>query len=346
MGRTITFFEAKDWEKEVYFGGLKARLGDRLNEFEVEFVPYSLKKETASEHSQTEIAIIYLNSFIDEEVLEKTKNLKFIITRTTGMDHIDLLACQRRGIQVANAPLYADVTVAEHAVALMFALAKRLKLAIEKMKAFDFSRDGLLGFDLYGKIAGVIGTGRIGSHICRITHGLGMKVIGYDLYPKDELRDRYNVEYTSLDELLKTADVIFLALPYTKGTHHLLNHNNLKLVKDEAMLINVARGPIIDTSALIWALENGKLRGGVALDVFEGEKVLTERSYLKEEVPSEILKRALQTLYLYPFPNFILTPHVAYYTKEALTRLVENVIEEITHFCLYKSGVSSYHEFF
>jgi D-lactate dehydrogenase len=130
MSRVITFFEAKDWEKEEYLRRLKERLGERFQDFEVKFVSYTLNKESSREHGDTEIAVIYLNSVVDEEVLDQMKNLKFVITRTTGMDHIDILACKRRGIEVANMPVYASVTVAEQAIALMFALARRLRTAV------------------------------------------------------------------------------------------------------------------------------------------------------------------------------------------------------------------------
>jgi len=346
MSPVITFFEAKDWEKEEYLRKLKKSLGEKLQDFKVRFVPYTLNKESSKEHIDTEIAVIYLNSVVDEEVLEQMKNLKFVITRTTGMDHIDILACKKRGIEVANVPGYASVTVAEHAIALMFALARRLRTAFDKMKDFDFSREGLMGFDLFGKVAGVIGTGNIGSHICRIAFGIGMEVIAYDLYPNKEMEELYKVKYVSLEDLLTSADVIFVAVPLTKETRHLINLENIKLVKDGAMLVNIARGPVVDTSALIWALGNGKLKGGVALDVFEGEKVLTEASFLKEICPPEVLTKALQTLYLFRYPNFILTPHVAYYSEEAIGRLVDSVVTEISHYLLYKLSTKTYGEYF
>ncbi len=346
MSRVITFFEAKDWEKEEYLRRLKERLGERFQDFEVKFVPYTLNKESSREHGDTEIAVIYLNSVVDEEVLDQMKNLKFVITRATGMDHIDILACKRRGIEVANVPVYASVTVAEHAIALMFALARRLRTAVSKIKDFDFSREGLMGFDLFGKVAGVIGTGNIGSHICRIAFGIGMEVLAYDLNPNKKLEELYKVKYVSLDQLLSSSDVVFVAVPLTRETMHLINLENIKLVKDKAMLINIARGPVVDTSALLWALANGKLKGGVALDVFEGEKVLTERSFLKEICPPEALTKALQTLYLFRYPNFILTPHVAYYSEEAMERLIDSVVAEISHYLLYKLSSKTYGEYF
>jgi len=346
MSRVITFFEAKDWEKEEYLRRIREKFGERFRDFEISFVPYSLNKETSKHHGDTKIAVIYLNSLVNEEVLEDMKNLKFVITRTTGMDHIDILACKKRGIDVANIPFYASATVAEHAIALMFALARRLRVAYSKMKDLDFSRDGLMGFDLFGKVAGVIGTGNIGSHICRIARGIGMEVLAYDINPNKKLEELYRVKYVRLEELLSSADVIFVAVLLTRETKHLINLENIKLTKDSAMLINIARGPVVDTSALIWALERGKLQGGVAVDVFEGEKVLTEATFLKEICPAEVLTKALQTLHLFHYPNFMLTPHVAYYTKEALERLMDNVVGELSHYLMYKFSSKTYGEYF
>uniref|UniRef100_A0A832LVJ7 Hydroxyacid dehydrogenase n=1 Tax=Caldimicrobium thiodismutans TaxID=1653476 RepID=A0A832LVJ7_9BACT len=346
MSEKIVFFEAKDWEREKFVRGMERKILTDFDDVEVEFIPMPLREDTASAFSETTVAVIYLNSIITDKVINHLPKLKYLITRTTGIDHIDVLSCHKRGIQVSNVPYYASVTVAEHVFALIFALARRMRLNFEKMQRFDFSREGLLGFDLYGKTLGVIGTGNIGSHLCRIGYGIGMKVIAYDINPSQELIERYGVSYVSLETLLSEADVITVMVPYYPKTHHLINFENIKLVKPKAMLINAARGPVVDTLALIWALENGRLQGGVALDVFEGERALLDLSYLKESLPQEVAQRALLTLHLLKFPHVIFTPHIAYYTEEAMDRLIDWIIADLKHYLQYKSSKVHFESYF
>lgn len=347
MGERVIFFEAKDWEKERFIESLKEKILKEYPDLEVSFEREPLNKFTAPFFKEVSVAIVYVNSLIDEETLEKLPRLKFIITRSTGLDHIDLSSCRRKNILVANVPYYASHTVAEHVFALIFALARKLRPNLEKIQRYDFSREGLMGMDLFGKVLGVIGTGNIGSHLCRIGFGLGMKVLAYDIEPSRELEEKYQVEYVSLETLLKEADIITPMVPYYSKTHHLINLENIKLVKEKAMLVNASRGPVVDTKAILWALENGKLQGGVALDVFEGEKLLLEESYLKqEEIPSEPLKRAILTLHLWKYPNVIFTPHIAYFTEEALERLINSVIEELYHYLRFGITKTQFEGFF
>jgi D-lactate dehydrogenase len=346
MAEKIVFFETKDWEKEKLMGLIKRRLTSEFPDLEVEFVASALRESNASNFKDISIAVVYLNSLINEAVINALTSLKFIITRTTGADHIDMLCCKKRGIEVSNAPFYASITVAEHTFALIMALARRLKKNFQKIANFDFTREGLMGLDLYGKTLGVIGTGNIGGHICRIGFGIGMKVLAYDINPSSELIEKYQVNYVSLDTLLKEADIIALMVPYNPKTHHLINMNNIIIIKDEAMLINTARGPVVDTHALIWALEKGKLKGGVALDVFEGERVLLDESYLRENLPAEVAQKALLTLHLLKYENVILTPHIAYYTEEAMERLADWVIEDLRHYLKYRSSRAHFESYF
>lgn len=344
----ICFFEMPlEWQRQRYISKLTKKLEEINKEAELLFVDYPLNENTASAHYNISIAVIYINSCINSQTLEKLFNLRFLITRTTGTDHIDFLACKRRGVTVANLPYYASITVAEHTIAFMFALARKIRNALEKTYKFNFSRDGLLGLDLYGKTIGVIGTGNIGKEIVRMAYGIGMKILAYDINPSKELVEKYEVNYVSLEELLEKSDVIVVMVPYYSKTHHLINKNNIKLTKDTAMLINTARGPVVDTEALIWALENGKLKGGVALDVFEGEKVLLERRYLEEGVQLSIEERkALKTLHLLQYPNVILTPHVAHYSAEAVERVIDCVVENIIYFLLYRTSKVSFQVYF
>ncbi|WP_051920350.1 NAD(P)-dependent oxidoreductase [Thermodesulfobacterium hydrogeniphilum] len=348
MSYKVYFFEIeKAWEKQLYLKKLKEKLQDLFEEMDITFTNDFLDENTCQNYQDVDIAVIQIKSHVTENVINQLPNLKFLITRTTGTDHIDILACQKKGVIIANCSHYASTTVAEYTIALVFALAKKLKPAIEKSKVLDFSKEGLLGIDLIDKTIGIVGTGRIGSEVARIAHGIGMEILAYDISPSQELAKKYNVNYVDLDTLLKRSDVITILIPYYPKTHHLINKDNIRLVKDDAIFINTARGPIVDTEALIWALRNNKLQGGIALDVFEGEKVLLEISNsLNKTFTLEEYEKALKVLYLLKFPNTIFTPHVAFYTKDAIERVIDWVVDNIYQFLTYKTLPNKYRFYF
>ncbi|PMP93585.1 MAG: hydroxyacid dehydrogenase [Thermodesulfobacterium geofontis] len=345
----IGFFEIeKDWEKELYIQKLKEILKEKIEDTKLYFYKEPLNEINAKQFRDLNIIIIHAESRINSTVVENLANTKLIITRTTGTDHIDIPSCEKSGILVANCPVYASITVAEHTVALMFALARKLRIAIDKSKILDFSKDGLMGVDLLGKTVGIIGTGRIGSEIARIAYGIGMKVLATDISPSAELIEKYKVKYVDLETLLKESNVIIVMVPYYSQTHHLINKENIKLVKDEAIFINTARGPIVDTEALIWALKNNKLQGGIAMDVFEGERVLLElqNMLINKTFTAEEYEKALKTLNLLNYPNVIFTPHVAYYTKEAMERIIDWVVENVSRFLVCQALPMQYKFYF
>lgn len=344
----IGIFEVReDWEKKTYLELIDQKLKDFLRNLEICFFEEPLDEFVAHKYTELNIAVIYIKSRVNKKVLEKLVNLELVITRTTGTDHIDILNCQKKGVKVANSPHYASVTVAEHTMALIFTLSKRIHVAIRKSKMLDFSRIGLLGMDLINKTIGIIGTGRIGREIARLAYGVGMKILAYDILPDKMLEEKYKVQYVSLECLLKESDVIVVMVPYYPKTHHMINRENIKLVKDEAILINTARGPIVDTEAIIWALQNGKLKGGIALDVFEGERVLLEMSeVLGNKFSPEEYERALKTLHLLSYPNTIFTPHTAHYTKDAIKRDIVWVIENLSEFLKFRELPVKYQFYF
>lgn len=348
MPEKICFFEiTQDWEPKTYAQKIKKKLEEIEKKAEIIFVEEALKEDNAGNYWDISIACIYLDSVINENVLQKMPTLKFVITRTAGFDHIDILACKRRGVVVSNIPSYAPVTAAEYVFTLIFTLARKFHIAFEKTKNFDFSREGLLSIDLFQKTLGIIGTGNIGREVVRVAYGIGMKILAYDLSPSSELIEKYKVEYVSLEHLLKESDIIVLMIPYYSKTHHFINKDNLKLVKENAMLINVARGPLIDTDALLWALERGKLQGGVALDVFEGDQLFLEEAYLKDKViPWEDCQKSLKALKLLSYPQVIYTPRLADYTEEGLEKLKNLVIRDIIHFLTYGSCLSKVEPYF
>lgn len=258
------------------------------------------------------------------------QNLKLIITRSTGYDHIDVEYTSKNGITVCNVPGYGNNTVAEYTFALILALARKFKPMIERTSKGIFSRDGLTGIDLMGKTIGVIGAGRIGKHVVRIAYGFGMKILVYDRYKDQELIDKYGAEYVGLEDLLRMSDIVTLHVPYNKSTHHLINKFNIKLMKLDAMLINTSRGPVVEMEAIVQALKEGRLAGGVGLDTFEAEEVLIEEEYLKrDDIPAIKLKKALESFYILHSENVIVSPHNAYNTKDALYRILDITLDNL-----------------
>ena len=275
---------------------------------------------------------VFVMSRVTREVIDRLPNLKVIAAMSTGFDHIDSVACREKNIAVCNVPRYGDTTVAEFAFGLILALARKFRPTFERTDRGDFSRVGLQGMDLAGKTLGLIGTGRIGSHLARIAHAAEMEVIAYDLHPNPALTEEYGVRYMDLDELLRQADIISLHVPYTKATHHLIDAERLRLVKSTALLVNTSRGGVVDTGAVADALREGRL-GGVALDTFEGEEVWIEEEFAgAEEASADELRDALASFGLLHSDKAILTPHNAFNTRGAVDRILDASIENIRAF--------------
>lgn len=280
-----------------------------------------------------EVLCTFIESPIGEKELNRFPAVKLIATRSTGFDHIDLAVAKARGITVVNVPSYGENTVAEFAFALLLSLSRRIPEAQSRVIHGTFSPNDLRGFDLEGKTMGIVGCGRIGLHAIRMAQGFGMKVIGFDAYPDEERARAYNFTYTPLNELLASADVISIHVPYNAHTHHLINKENIGLIKKGAYLINTARGAVVETEALIEALRNETL-AGAGLDVLEEEGDLAdETKLLTAPHPNEaLLKTTLENHYLITHPRVIVTPHLAFNTTEALKRILNTTVENIQHF--------------
>ncbi len=328
----IAFFEVEDWEKIHLERKLKEY---NINE-EITFTKEELDENNVEKYKNCEIISIFIYSKITKNIIDKMPNLKLIITRSSGYDHIDVEYAKQKGIIVANIPGYGNNTVAEYTFGLIIALARKLKPTILRVENGDFSRQGLMGIDLMGKTIGIIGTGRIGGYVARIAYGFGMKILAYDRTKKQELIDKYNVEYVGLEDLLMKSDIVTVHMPYTKSTRYLINRFNIKLMKMDAMLINTSRGAVVELEAIIEALKEGRLAGGVALDTLEAEETAIEEELLKkEEIPALKLKKAMESFYVLHEENVILTPHCAYYTKDALERILDLTVENIDKFLKY-----------
>lgn len=319
----IAFFEATD--KDI------AYLGEKLSQHEVTFFKEPLDAKNASEAASFDIVSVFIYSAVTSVVLEKMPQVRAIMTRSTGFDHIDLPTCNKRGISVSNVPYYGENTVAEHTFALILALSRNVHKSYARGLKGDFSIDGLMGFDLKDKTLGVIGTGHIGLHVIRIAKGFGMHVLAFDTQKNTFLSEVLHFTYASLDDILAQADIVTLHVPYNEHTHHLINEGNIGKMKKGALLINTARGGIIENKALIKALDQGIL-SGVGLDVLEGEELIKEESQCLHIDCQTDTKHHEEGKGLLSRDNVVFTPHIGFYSTEALERILDTTIENIEHF--------------
>lgn len=322
----IAFFELEGWENKV----LQENFGNDelfLSKEKLEPLNIPLQKDF-------EIICVFVNSILNKEVLSRFPNLKFITTRSTGFDHIDIAYCKEKGIKVAYVPTYGMNTVAEYAFGLILNLTRKIYQSIDQIKETgSFSLAGMRGIDIKGRTLGVIGTGRIGKESIKIAKGFGMNVIAFDLYPDTKAAEEMGFQYVSLEDLLKNSDVITIHAVYNAGSHHLINENNFQLIKKGAYLVNTARGSLVQTDALIVALKKGIL-AGYAADVLEDEgEVKDELNYLgKERIKTEVVQNMLWDHILMRMPNVLITPHNAFNTEEALQRILNTTVENIKGF--------------
>ena len=317
----LVCFEIEDWES----GMLHTMCCDK----DCTMIKDPLALDNAGNYAEAEIVSCFIYSSLKRPVLEKMKNLKMIATRSTGFDHIDLDYCDKNGIAVANVPAYGEYTVAEHVFALLLALSRHIPKATAQTRDGDFSLRGLQGFDLYGKTMGIIGTGAIGLHAARIAKGFGMNVLAHDIHPRTDSV----LSYVSLENLLGKSDVISLHVPGTAATRHMLSDKEFSAMKDGVVIINTARGTVIDVKALLRALQSGKV-SAAGLDVLPEEPAIREEAELLRA--SFTQQHDLETLLidhaLLHHKNVIVTPHSAFYTREAVGKILCTTGENILAF--------------
>ncbi len=320
----IVFTELEGWE-EPY-------LKERLAGHELSLLTRPL--EPGDAFPEAEVLSPFIYTPVGQAELERFPALKFVATRSTGFDHVDLAAAKARGVVVANVPHYGENTVAEHTWALILALSRKVFQSYERTERGNFQIDeSLRGFDLKDKTLGVIGCGHIGQHVARIAKAFEMRVLVFDPQPKPDLAAALKFEYVSLDALLKESDVITLHAPYLPSTHHLLNADNMKLIKRGAVLVNTARGGLVDTQALVRALQSGTL-SGAGLDVLEEESNIREESQvLSPEFHKTVDYRNLVANHvLQSRDDVIITPHNAFNSQEAIRRILDTTVENIQGF--------------
>ncbi|MFA5000890.1 MAG: hydroxyacid dehydrogenase [Candidatus Paceibacterota bacterium] len=354
------FFELENWEREFIEASSKSDLVtqsttsnlptepevvSRVARSDFEFVEGVLAEETIAkltdEQKEAEIISIFVDSVINAKVLESFPNLKMIATRSTGYDHIELEACRAKGIMVANVPSYGEETVAEYAFALMLTLSRKIFESYDRIKETgSFDLTGMRGFDLNGKTLGVIGTGKIGKNVIEIANGFNMKVIAYDKFPDEAYRQKMGYEYLSFDEVLAQSDILTLHVPFLPENEHLINAETIAKMKKGVYLINTARGALVDTDALLKALQSGQI-AGAGLDVLEEEGVIKDELNFLTRLSSgqasahqngHNFKTILENHVLVDLPNVVITPHNAFNTWEALKRILNTTLENIKSF--------------
>jgi len=287
------------------------------------FIDARLDINTVAAAAGHEAICAFVNDRLDGPVLKGLAQLgvRLVLLRSAGFNHVDLAAAKQLGLVVARVPEYSPHAVAEHALALLLTLIRKIHRAHARVREGNFELDGLLGFDLFGKTVGVVGTGRIGRCVVTILQGFGCDVLAHDPTPNSEL----SASYVPLDELLRRSRVVMLQCPLTTETRHLMNSERLALMPHGAVLVNTSRGAVVDTKAVIHALKTGRL-GGLAIDVYEEEAALFFEDRSDEVIEDDVFARLLT------FPNVLITAHQAFFTEEALAGIAETTLANLAQF--------------
>ncbi len=312
--KKVAFFDTKPYDR-IYFD----KLGTN---YEITYFDEQLNKHTAKITEGFDAVCAFVNSDVNELAIQRMHDngVKVLAMRCAGFSNVDIKAAKDK-LTVVRVPAYSPHAVAEHALALLLSLNRRIYRAYIRTRDFNFNISGLTGIDLYGKTAGVIGTGKIGKVFIDICHGLGMKVLAYDPYPDTSIE----AEYVSLDRLFAESDIISLHCPLTESTYHIIDTEAFDGMKQGAIIINTSRGALIDSEALLDALNSGKLRGA-ALDVYEEEANL-----FYEDMSDKIIKDDTLAL-LMSRPNVLITSHQGFLTEEALENIAEVTIQNLDDF--------------
>ncbi len=320
MKPRIAFFDTKPYDKESF---------DKLNQeygFEIQYFRFHLTLENIILAQGFDAVVIFVNDIINSGIINKLVEfkVKLIALRCAGFNNVDLKTAMDK-IKVVRVPAYSPNAIAEHTITLMLALNRKIHRAYFRTRDSNFSLDGLLGFDMYHKTAGIIGTGRIGKALIKILHGFDMNVLAFDKYQDTDYAKELDFKYVKLDELFRNSDIISLNCPLTKETEFLINKDNIKKMKDGVMIINTGRGKLIKTYDLIQALKSGKI-SAAGLDVYEEESEYFFEDLSNRILTDDILARLLS------FNNVIITSHQGFFTKEAMYNIAKTTMDNIKNF--------------
>jgi D-lactate dehydrogenase len=313
----VAVFSAKSYDQRF----LEA--ANRNQNHELVFFNLRLSPETAALANGCDAVCLFVNDDGSAPVLQQLADMgvKLLALRSAGFSHIDVAAAARLGLAVARVPAYSPHAVAEHALALILALNRKIHRAYNRVREGNFALEGLLGFDICGKTVGIIGTGTIGTVFATMMRGFNCRLIAYDVYRNSEC-EKLGVQYVELDELLKESDIISLHCPLTPATHHMIDSAAIAKMKPHVMLINTSRGAVIDTKAVIGALKSGQI-GSLGLDVYEEEENLFFEDLSLRAISDDVFARLLT------FPNVLITGHQAFFTQEALAAIAETTLANI-----------------
>ncbi len=320
----ITFFSAQPYDK-IFFNQQNEQFGFELEYFETHLGPHIVEAI-----SHTDAVCVFVNDKVNAEVMQvlANKGVKIIALRCAGFNNVDVEAAKQHNIKVCRVPAYSPQAVAEHAVAMMLTLNRKTHKAYNRVREQNFALNGLLGFDVYGKTVGVIGTGNIGNAFCKIMLGFGCRVLAFDLLVNKEL-ETLGVEYKPLIELFEAADIVSLHCPLNEQTKHLINQQTIAMMKKGVMLINTSRGGLVHTKDVVAALKNGTI-GYLGIDVYEQEDKLFFKDLSGSIIEDDTIQRLMS------FPNVLITAHQAFFTNEALTQIASTTLNNVQE--LYTKG--------
>jgi len=320
--KKLVCFEVEPWEQEY----IKDKLQHKA---ELEFFSHRLTYDNMHEAVNADYIISFIYSDFSHQVLDHLRNLKGIATMSVGTDHIDFEEATRRHIIVSNVPNYGPNTVAEHTAALLLAMSRKIIESVERTREGIYEYGGLSGWDLMGRTLGIIGTGKIGAHVARIANGLGMKLVAYDPHPNAELAENLGLEYMSLEKLYAVSDVITIHVPLTPENKHMLSTEQFKQMKKGVVILNTARGGLIDADALLVALSNGQV-SQAGIDVLEDEGLLKEeKQFFSSYFKLKDYQMAMADHALMRHPKVLVTPHNAFNSKESIHNILNTTIENV-----------------
>lgn len=320
MNKTIAFFDAKPYDRKSF---------DETNRefgFKITYFDGHLNKNTVELAAGFDAVCVFVNDILDKKVITHLAGhgVQMIALRCAGYNNVDFKDAYKK-IHISRVPAYSPEAVAEHAVALMLCLNRKVHKAYYRTRDGNFSINGLLGFNMHGKTAGIIGTGRIGRCLIAILKGFGMSILGYDRYPDDAYAKQNNISYVSLDSLYRKSDILSLHCPLDSTTEHMINVKTISRMKSGVMIINTGRGKLIQTKSLINGLKSGKI-GSAGLDVYEEESEYFFEDRSTEMITDDILARLLT------FPNVLITSHQGFFTAEAMKNIAQTTLENLTEF--------------
>jgi len=317
----IAFFDTHSYDKKSF-----AQANENFN-YEIDFRDYKLNENTALTAKGFDVVCVFVNDIVNEAVIKTLKEcgVKLIALRCAGFNNVDLNAAKDADIKVVRVPAYSPYAVAEHGAALLMSLTRHIPQAYLRTKTANFNIEGLTGRDLHGLTAGILGTGKIGQIMADILKGFGMNIIAYDPYPNEQWASKTGARYVTLKEIFTESDVLSLHCPLNEQTKHIVNHDSMKMMKHDAVIINTGRGALIDSKALVHALKHGQI-GGIGMDVYEEESKYFFSDWSTDIMTDDVLARLLT------FPNVIITAHQAFLTTNALKNLADTTLKNISDF--------------